>query len=219
MKKAMLTLFTFITIPLFMNNGIAKADGSVDYMLNCPPREFNRCYSEYQANRDSGWQSIKNIYNSMLSGCNRKDVNQCFAHYSSDFQVRQSNGEVINLEQLRQANRQFWRQTGEYRESVYIIRRDVGREYAKVMGIEYVDAIVFDANNSPVPMRIEATFEQTWRRTSNGWKLAYQNNLDSKVSRSRTSPGVPSTGSGIGFDTGAPANFIREAGNGFSRVR
>jgi hypothetical protein len=184
MKTGIFTLASLITIPLVIHNGFVRADGSADYMLNCPPREFERCWSEYKANSTTEWQNILNTYNAMLNACSRKDLYGCFADFAPDFQARQLNGEVINLEQLRQGNQQFWQQTSQYRESAYIISRDVGREYAKVMGIEYVDATIPGSDS----IRQENTFEQTWRRTSNGWKLVYTKVLDHKISRGGQSP-------------------------------
>jgi hypothetical protein len=184
MKKGIFALASLITIPLVIHSGFVRADGSADYMLNCPPREFERCWSKYQANKNTEWQNIKNTYNAMLNACSRKDMYQCFADFAPDYQVKQLNGTLINLQQLRQYTQQLWQQTSQYRESAYIIRRDVGREYAKVMGIEYIDATIPGSGN----LRQESTFEQTWRRTSNGWKLVYAKVLDQKVSRGGQSP-------------------------------
>jgi SnoaL-like domain len=219
--KYILALATLVAIPLLINNNIAKADGSADYILNCRSEDFQRCWSEYQANDKTEWENIKNAYNNILESLTRKDMNQFTASFAPDFQLRHTNGVVINLEQLRQGNQELLKRASQFQASANIISRDIGREYAKVMSIEHFNATLPNSQNSLVPMYKEIAVEQTWRRTNNGWKLVYINVLSNSNYAERQSPSVPSVGSGTGFGGfgGGAANMIREAGNGLSTVR
>jgi hypothetical protein len=222
MKKSILALATLITIPVLINNGVVKADGSMDYMQNCRVEDYQECLSAYRANSETEWPNIKNAYNNILEGFSRRNVNQALPSFAPEYQIREPNGQVINLDGLLQYHYQSWQQGRQCRLSANIISHDIGREYAKVMGIEYHDCTPLNAQNYPVPMRSEIAFEQTWKRTNNGWKLVNNNTLNRQSYALRQSPSVPSVGTGAGFggfNTGGAANMIREAGNGLSTVR
>lgn len=223
MKKMMiLALATLVAIPTFMSHDAAKADGSYDYMNNCPPQDFDKCWAAYKASSTSGWEEIQRNYSSLLASCSRRDLNACFAHVAPEFQIRGSDGQVYDFKSHRQNIRNNWQQMGEYQASAYIVSRDVGRDSAIVTGIEYADFTLPKSNN-PAPMRSESNFEQTWKRTSNGWKLVYIRFSDQKVYAKGQVPGVPALPSGGGFNSGniggGAANTIREAGNGLGTVR
>jgi hypothetical protein len=182
MNKSILALITLMAIPVVINNGFVRANSSRD-TLNClSSNNVSKCFDEMEAYEKTEWQNIKKTYINMLDACSRQDIDQCFAAYAPDFQLRQANKQVIDLQQFRQINQNFWQYTSQYRKTASVIGRDVGREYAKLTGIEYVNATVPGANNSRVPIRIENTFEQTWRRTSNGWKLVHYKTLEQETS-------------------------------------
>jgi Domain of unknown function (DUF4440) len=222
MKKIILALATLAAMPIFMSHGVAKADGSYDYMNNCPPQDFDKCWAAYKASSTSGWKEIESNYRSTLAGCSRRDIDACLAHVSPSIMVHGSNGQVYDLARYRQSVRKNWQKAGEYRESAYIVSQDVGKDYAIVTGIEYVDYTIPRSNN-PAPLRAESNFTQTWKRTSNGWKLIAITYQNQKAYARGQVPGVPAIAPVGGFNSGnvggGAANMIREAGNGLGTVR
>lgn len=142
MNKGNILLTTLLTASIAINGGMAKAD--------------------IQSDR----QEIIGKYNWMVEGCNARNIIQCYAYWSVDFQGRQADGTITNLREQIQGRQQLFQQVSQYKTGEELIRVSVNGNRAEVMGLGYSDYIIGNKR-----VHRQTPYEDTWEKTNDGWVL------------------------------------------------
>jgi len=142
MNKGNILLTTLLTASIAINGGMAKAD--------------------IQSDR----QEIIGKYNWMVEGCNARNIIQCYAYWSVDFQGRQADGTTTNLIEQIQGRQQLFQQVSQYKTGEELIRVSVNGNRAEVMGLAYSDYIIGNKR-----VHSQTPYEDTWEKTNDGWVL------------------------------------------------
>ncbi len=129
----------------------------------------NVAYADEQADK----QAIIEAYHAIDTAIQNKDFNQASSFYAPEYTRVGIDGKVNNFEQLRKGMQQFLQNTRQ----INVMREQqikINGQTATVVGIGYQTAIVSDPNNPQVPMPVSSVFryQDTWKRTDNGWKAA-----------------------------------------------
>ncbi|PHJ63538.1 hypothetical protein VF14_19715 [Nostoc linckia z18] len=145
MKKSNIALTTLLAGSIFINAGMAKA------------------------NTQSDRQEIIQRINSMIEGCNARNIQQCYAYCSENFQATQADGTTINLIEDIQGIQRSFQKASYYQLREEVIRVSVDGNSAGVIGLQYADSII---GNRRIHRQIP--YEDVWKRTHNGWLLVYR---------------------------------------------
>lgn len=158
-------------------------------------------------------QQIIEAYRIIAVGIKNRDVNLAHSVYAPEFTQIETNGAVINFEQSRQAFQQDTQNIHQVVGAYFNFKQiQVNGSTATVIGTGNQTRVAVFRKNAPprfdpalvpgyveisydyVPLSIVYEFQETWKRTSSGWKLTNARILNSNVARipgSKNSTVVP----------------------------
>jgi hypothetical protein len=130
----------------------------------------------------SDGRSIKEAYQRINAGIEGQNINQAFA-YAASKTYRQigSDGETKNLEQAIQYMSEFFQLATNVKARSKVESISYSGKFATVSGNSYLTGLARNTNNS---FSLKRKFQDTWIRTSNGWKLTTEHSLSQNIATS-----------------------------------
>jgi hypothetical protein len=124
---------------------------------------------------------ITRAYALMDAGMEGKNVNQVFA-YASTFppykSIGSDEGKTTNLQQAKQETSKMFQNTSNFKYRSKVESISYNGQSATVSGTNYTSGFLLSANNS---FSGQIKFQDTWTRTSNGWRLTIARDLSSNL--------------------------------------